>query len=154
MYVFGGLTKDKELKNDLWVVRPYFKKNKEIMDPKRFEFPEGEEPRFYYELARLEPEGRAPVARYGHSMVHLRRNLFVFGGRNDAIYATTSTICLNDLNVYNIERNRWEPIAMFGKIPCSRMGLAMSTYESKIILFGGIKLDGFVHPNQVQFFEV
>ena len=56
--------------------------------------------------------------------------LVVYGGRNDKIYATTGSVALNDICLFNINLSQWESIAMFGQLPMSRWKHAMVAMNS------------------------
>lgn len=60
-YIFGGANEKKEPQNDLYFVRPYYVKNMEVLDPKKFEFLEHYETKLYVEVFKLEPKGIAPL---------------------------------------------------------------------------------------------
>lgn len=51
-------------------------------------------------------------------MTHLTSNqeqlIVIYGGRNDVIYLQTSNIAMNDVCVYNLNKNVWESLAIFG----------------------------------------
>jgi hypothetical protein len=69
--------------------------------------------------------GRPPCPRTDFQMTHLitrskEQLLVIYGGRNDAIFEQTSNLALNDVCIYNINRNTWEALAIFGQMPCSR----------------------------------
>ena len=54
-------------------------------------------------------------------MVHLpasksgQQLLVIYGGRNDRIFEQTGGVGLSDINIYNINLNQWEALAMFGQ---------------------------------------
>ena len=74
----------------------------------------------------------------------------IYGGRNDAIYPQTSNIALNDICIYNINKNTWEALALFGQMPCSRWSHFISqvrgdTLEAQdgFLMFGGANLQSY-----------
>jgi hypothetical protein len=38
----------------------------------------------------------------------------IYGGRNDAIFAQTNNVALNDICIFNINKKVWEALAIFG----------------------------------------
>ena len=92
-------------------------------------------------------------------MVHLNikhsgnQLLVVYGGRNDKIYGSTGNVALNDICVFNCNQSTWEPLAMFGQMPCSRWShtmVAMSntqSYHEGFLVFGGVNLRTYCKSN-------
>ena len=84
-------------------MRPYFKKNSELLEGKKLWFSENTEPRLYLEVKKLHPDGKAPLARYGHTTEFMNPYLYVFGGRNDSVYKEIKNSALNDLHMFDVE---------------------------------------------------
>jgi hypothetical protein len=45
--------------------------------------------------------------------------------------------------MFNIETKTWESVAIYGFHPEGRWGAAMSTLDSKLVVFGGSNLKGY-----------
>jgi len=76
--------------------------------------------------------------------------LVIYGGRNDAIFEQTSNLDLNDVCIYNINRNTWEALAIFGQKPCSRWSHIITQVrgdtkdsEEGFLMFGGANLKSY-----------
>ena len=46
------------------------------------------------------------------------------------IFTKTNNVALNDICIYNINKNEWEPLCMFGQMPSSRWGHCTVGYNS------------------------
>ena len=68
-------------------MKPYYLKNSEVLDPKKFDFLEHYETKLYVEVTKLEPAGIPPLPRFLHSSENIGKYLYVFGGWNDSIYS-------------------------------------------------------------------
>ena len=99
-------------------------------------------------LERKEPEGRPPAPRALHTASFLSsRYLAIYGGKNERIYTQIRNIALNDVCLYDVEKNCWEALAMFGNVPSSRWGHAMCSHEGRLIVLGGINLKSYCSGN-------
>lgn len=73
------------------------------------------------------------------------------------IFAKTNNVALNDICVFNINKREWEPLCMFGQMPCSRwshitvpvssnsrdkFGL-LNEQNDTLFVFGGINLNSY-----------
>ena len=67
----------------------------------------------------------------------------IFGGRNNEVYPIIKNVALNDLHIYDIAKNRWSSLALYGDIPESRWGHRLVANENKIMLFGGMSLTSY-----------
>ena len=87
-------------------------------------------------------------------MINLRsagdQLLVIYGGRNDAIFHQTNNVALNDICIYNINKNTWEALAIFGQMPCSRWSHFIAPLHSEnndaeqgFLMFGGANLKSF-----------
>jgi len=71
--------------------------------------------------------------------------LIVYGGRNDSLYGTSQDVCLNDIRILNIEQMAWSPVTSYGNVPeVGRYHHGVSTFGSKMFIFGGVGLHQFV----------
>ena len=79
--------------------------------------------------------------------------MVIYGGRNDKIFDSTGNVALNDICVFNCNQVSWEPLAMFGQMPCSRWSHTMipqsstQAYHEGFILFGGVNLKAYCRSN-------
>lgn len=65
------------------------------------------------------------MPRYGHAACFIQSYLVIHGGRNDHLYSSLKNIGLNDLHLYDINRNVWMGVALYNSIPPSRWGHQM-----------------------------
>lgn len=99
-----------------------------------------------YEFSLLETIGEGPCARFGHSMDFFEQLslIIIYGGRNDKC----QPCYLDDLHILEPTLLMWSKIEIFGanmltaKPP--RAGHSTAIVDSKLIIFGGLNLDGFV----------
>ena len=66
----------------------------------------------------------------------------IFGGRNDKMFKEYRNVALNDLHLYDIEKNEWTNVESFGCYPEGRYGHAMVSIQgpynsAQLIIFGG-----------------
>ncbi|XP_011340545.1 kelch domain-containing protein 4 isoform X2 [Ooceraea biroi] len=118
LWIFGGeFTSPSESQyyhyRDLWVFRFTDKKWEKITAP------------------------NGPSARSGHRMIHVKKQLIVFGGfhdnlRNDYKY-------FNDVHIFDLETYTWQKIETVGVPPAPRSGciLLPTADGSKLIVYGG-----------------
>jgi hypothetical protein len=85
-------------------------------------------------------------------------NLVIYGGRNDTIYAKTQNVALNDICMYNVNRNEWIAIAMYGQMPCSRWSHCFTLNRGGcsggidgFLIFGGVNLKNYCKSRIYQF---
>ncbi|XP_031828321.2 kelch domain-containing protein 4 isoform X1 [Nomia melanderi] len=98
----------------------------------------------------LAPGG--PSARSGHRMVHLKRQLIVFGGFHDNL---RDYKYFNDVHIFNLESYAWQKIELSGNPPLPRSGCIMLPTSEKILVYGGyskekVKKDldkGYIHSD-------
>jgi hypothetical protein len=81
------------------------------------------------------------------------------------IFPRTNNVALNDICVYNLANNEWEPLVMFGQMPCSRWGhTAVGSADYKdlppgwdhplkdtLFIFGGISLNSYCRSKVYSF---
>jgi N-acetylneuraminic acid mutarotase len=75
----------------------------------------------------------------------LKNYMIIHGGRNDEIYKAVTNSALNDLHIYDIFKNSWINIAMYGEIPTSRWGHSVVADETQnlVYILGGSSLYSF-----------
>ncbi|GAB1862226.1 Kelch domain-containing protein 4 isoform X1 [Camponotus japonicus] len=77
-----------------------------------------------------------PSARSGHRMVHVKKQLIVFGGfydnlRHDYKY-------FNDVHIFDLEIYMWQKVEPTGIAPAPRSGcILLPTADSKLVVYGG-----------------
>ena len=52
-------------------------------------------------------------------------------------------MALNDLHVYDVAKNKWCAVAIYGDRPESRWGHRLVANADKIVLFGGMNLNAY-----------
>ncbi|XP_032679911.1 kelch domain-containing protein 4 [Odontomachus brunneus] len=76
-----------------------------------------------------------PSARSGHRMVHLKKDLIVFGGFYDNL---RDYKYFNDVYAFNLETYVWREIKPAGILPAPRSGcVVLPTPDNKIMVYGG-----------------
>ncbi|KAK1118624.1 hypothetical protein K0M31_014929 [Melipona bicolor] len=76
-----------------------------------------------------------PSARSGHRMVHIKKQLIVFGGFHDNL---RDCKYFNDVYIFNLETYIWHKIQLSGTPPLPRSGcILLPTSENKLIVYGG-----------------
>ena len=86
-------------------------------------------------------KGLQPPARYGHSMVYYPEGgyLVIYGGRNDKLFQTQGSCCVNDINVLNLADLSWCTVSTFGEMNAeSRYAHAADIYKGHLLIFGGL----------------
>jgi hypothetical protein len=107
MYIFGGLSEEAKLLNDL-----------HVFDLERLVW------------KSLQPEGNAPCGRINHS-AHILGNFFVvFGGYDGKLR-------LNDIIFLNLDTIYWTNPLIHGLPPSRRLGHASVVSGDKLLIFGG-----------------
>ncbi|XP_029664882.1 kelch domain-containing protein 4 [Formica exsecta] len=77
-----------------------------------------------------------PSARSGHRMLHIKKQLIVFGGfydnlRHDYKY-------FNDVHIFDLETYMWRKIEPTGIAPAPRSGcIFLPTVDNKLVVYGG-----------------
>ncbi|XP_072751201.1 kelch domain-containing protein 4 [Anoplolepis gracilipes] len=78
----------------------------------------------------------SPSARSGHRMIHVKKQLIVFGGfydnlRHDYKY-------FNDVHIFDLETYTWQKIEPIGIAPTPRSGcILLPTIDNKLVVYGG-----------------
>lgn len=81
----------------------------------------------------LRPGG--PSARSGHRMVHIKKQLVIFGGFHDNL---KDYKYYNDVYIFDLETYMWHKIELSGIPPLPRSGsILLSISENKLLLYGG-----------------
>ncbi|XP_036149791.1 kelch domain-containing protein 4 isoform X2 [Monomorium pharaonis] len=117
LWVFGGeFTSPSESQfyhyRDLWVFRFIDKKWEKITTP------------------------NGPSARSGHRMVHMKKQLIVFGGFNDNLRLDYKYY--NDVYIFYLETYTWQKIEPIGSAPAPRSGcILLPTPDHKVLMYGG-----------------
>lgn len=150
--MFGGVSKDEEKLNDLWLIKPEYYTNKRMIHEVKYQYTH-KDPELTLNIQQITNfSGQPPCPRSGATMIHINikktnnQMLVLYGGRNDKIYATTGSVALNDICLFNINLSQWESIAMFGQLPMSRWKHAMVAMNSQqstkdgFMIFGGTNL--------------
>lgn len=126
-YLFGGQTKSGKASNDLFVLRP---KPVETKDDD-----------YYLKWVQPEISGQPPEGRYDYSAALRGKYLAFYGGRNDELAG--GNLAVRDIALLNLESMRWEHVSCQGMVPTGRWGCCMSAYQTKMIVFGGMRLERY-----------
>ena len=143
MYMFGGIDEQGKQTDDLVFVWPDFKTNSKNISNKLGDYKTLGSAEVSFLAEKLNPEGRGPIARSQHAATFFKNQLVIFGGRNDEVFPTIKNVALNDLHIYDVAKNRWATIAIYGDMPESRWGHRLVANENKIMLFGGMNLSSY-----------
>ena len=129
LYLIGGVNEKGIACNEVFVLRA---KKMSVRDDRP-------------SLMWVKPEisGVQPEPRYDHGTCLCRKLLFVYGGRDDSLFRTQSHCELRTFAILNIETQSWDKIELLGSPPSGRWGFAMTAVDSKIFIFGGMKLSKF-----------
>ncbi|KAL4466060.1 hypothetical protein ABPG74_004297 [Tetrahymena malaccensis] len=124
VYFFGGKNTKGEILGDLKILRTDVKPMQWI---------------------KPETKGVGPKNRYGHTMEFSQEFNFIVihGGKND----NEPEVYFSDLFLFNVDDFNWIKIQVHGRQPYARFNHSSSIYESKLVVFGGINLDGFLQPH-------
>ena len=98
--------------------------------------------------------GKAPPARYGHSMHHIEwlNSIMIYGGRYDweTNSKETKHRLLNDLWLLGLKDFVWTEVINKGEIPTAVYAHNSEVYGSQIILFGGLRSSAKNTSNNLQ----
>ncbi|XP_011636186.2 LOW QUALITY PROTEIN: kelch domain-containing protein 4 [Pogonomyrmex barbatus] len=117
LWIFGGeFTSPSESQfyhyRDLWVFRFADKKWEKITAP------------------------NGPSARSGHRMIHIKKQLIVFGGFHDNLRCDYKYF--NDVHIFCLETYTWRKIQPAGIAPAPRSGcMLLPNTDNKIVVYGG-----------------
>ena len=149
--MFGGLDERGKPTDELYWIRFDFEHNMKCVSPGTGEYKSNIVPDIRIIARKIEPIGRAPIPRCQHSATVFKNQLIIHGGRSDTIYPIIHNVALNDLHIYDIAKNTWCAIALYGDIPNSRWGHKLVALENKIVLFGGMNLTTYNESEIFQF---
>lgn len=93
---------------------------------------------------KIEAVGIPPAPRYNHTAVCINDHIFIYGGRNDSTFKTKGDSCLGDMSYFNISTIAWKQYKVLGYNPEGRWGHCMVTFNSKILILGGLSHRGFL----------
>jgi hypothetical protein len=124
VFIFGGKDPNGKARGELYVISTEVKKK--------------------YAIDRIEPVGKPPHPRYGHSMVywHSKQYLVIYGGRNDDLWEETGSSSMTDVIVLNLYYLVWCHV----KIPNGqnpRYGMSTFLDGSTLYIIGGFSTDSF-----------
>lgn len=123
IYIFGGYDAEGNFLNDLWVLRV------PLSAPFNQDAPDGATTLAAW--SRPVPIGEVPVAREGHSLTLLDKQLFLFGG-----YTATGAE-VNDLHTYNISEQSWKELSVSGTSPSPRQAHSAVRHGHQLVVAGG-----------------
>lgn len=85
-----------------------------------------------------------PKARCAHSAANYGRQLFVYGGRDDAAWSDPSDCVMRELALFNTVDEKWEAVKIQGKhVPGKRFGACALATDIGFLIFGGMKLESY-----------
>ena len=129
LYLIGGLTEKGVASSDVYILKA---KKKSIKDDR---------PTLVW--MKLELTGQEPEPRHSHCASLCGKFVFVLGGRNDSIFGQENHCELKSIALLNIESQRWDKLELYGQTPSGRWSFCMSSIGSKVLVFGGIKLEKY-----------
>ena len=91
--------------NDLYLILPCYHRNQKYLTRESANYKKGQEPKVCFEIHKLSPTGKPPIPRYSHAACFIKNYLVIHGGRNDEIYTSLGNVALNDLHLYDVNRN-------------------------------------------------
>lgn len=151
-YIFGGKNQNGKIMNDLWFIKPIFDQNVKLLSMHEFQFV-SDKPALFVTLKQItEFKGRPPCPRISAASCMIKNIcdeplLVIYGGRNDAIFAGTKNVAINDVCIYNTVHCEWNSLAFFGVQPCSRwshMLLPNRQFNPDgFLLLGGVNLNNY-----------
>ena len=81
--------------------------------------------------------------------------LVIYGGRNDAIFAGTRNVALNDVCMFNTVTREWTSLAMYGIQPCSRWSHVIvpnrECNPNGFLVLGGVNLNNYCRSKLYSF---
>ena len=149
--MFGGLDEKGNPCDDLYWIKFDWNHNLKSVSPTLGEYKGNIKPDIRLIAKKMEAIGRGPIARSQHAATIFKNQLIISGGRTDAIYTFIKNVALNDLHIYDIQKNTWCAIALYGDIPNSRWGHKLCANENKVMLFGGMNLNSY---NDSEVYEI
>lgn len=134
MYFFGGKDSNNIAHDKLWLLKVY-------QSPAEF--------------VPLEPQGKKPVGRYGHSLHHIENTpyLVLFAGRNDHFFKIfTYKTCFAFLDLLDVEKCYWLKVSLGTYKPQSRFNFCSAIHGSRLLIFGGLTDWNYI-PSQMERLE-
>uniref|UniRef100_A0A161Y0Z7 Uncharacterized protein n=1 Tax=Daucus carota subsp. sativus TaxID=79200 RepID=A0A161Y0Z7_DAUCS len=86
--------------------------------------------------------GEGPMAREGHTAVLVGKRIFIYGGCSKSSNSSHEEY-FNDLYILNTETFVWKHAETSGAPPSKRDSHTCSVWRNKLIVLGGLDLDGF-----------
>lgn len=126
VYLFGGKNDHGNATNDVYLLKPRKKSDKED--------------RSVLVWQRLEVTGAVPEPRHSHSTALCGKYLFIVGGRNDGRDGPCE---VPGIALLNVESQRWDRVEVMGKLPSARWGACMAPMGSRVIFFGGQRIQKY-----------
>lgn len=83
-----------------------------------------------------------PFKRYGHTVVVFKKNVYMWGGRNDEMYC-------NILFCFDTLTDKWSKPEINGEIPSPRDGHSACIVDHNMYIFGGFNEDLYRFPYQL-----
>ena len=104
------------------------------------------------EWVKAETKGRSPPPRYSHSSSFFseRSVLVIFGGRNDAAFEASGSICMNDIWILaadKMEWIEWDISQSVAEVPESRYAHASAILGRSIVIFGGLNDENYCNTS-------
>ncbi|CAG8759978.1 8625_t:CDS:2, partial [Dentiscutata erythropus] len=115
MIVFGGLTLEQKMDDNLYVLDIATKKWKQLS-------------------VQSPPRGR-----HGHSITVIGTKIYIFGGQTEEGYS--NELIVFDMGIYNSSNATWEFATPKSPLPPGRTAHISCAYEDKIYMFGGMDGD-------------
>jgi hypothetical protein len=85
-----------------------------------------------------QPRCELPHARFCHTMVNYKDKLAVFGGGGSYLKSIQMRLCLSDLHIFDIGRNKWEEVQGQGGLSArSRMNHSSALLGCLMLIQGG-----------------
>lgn len=106
------------LLNDLWVIQPCYKENEKFLASHTFEYMM--KATLGLNIQKIDNySGKPPCPRIQHNATLFKDwnshfLLVIYGGRNDALFAKTHNVALNDICIFNVNKLEWQALAMYG----------------------------------------
>lgn len=159
-YMFGGKNHLGNMVNELWFIKPLLDQNQKLLSKTKFDYV-SHRPALFVTIEQVtEFSGRPPCPRI-HAASCMIKNLFddpllvIYGGRNDAIFAGTRNVALNDVCLFNTVSSEWMSLAMYGIQPCSRWSHVIvpnrECNPTGFLVLGGVNLNNYCRSKLYSF---
>ena len=86
-------------------------------------------------------KGISPICRFKHTATFYEPLglLILFGGRNDSVYESTGSFCLDDIQILNLEYMQWSSVNMQGhNSDIARCSHSAAIFGNNLLIFGGL----------------